>query len=80
MTSLFNSSSGGLAVLGHSEPEIHLRFAFITLLLSSTVHFIFCMSKEKRLFRDTFPHVTLPRWTTFNKGSAQNFRLLPLTS
>lgn len=52
----------------------------LSLLLKSTVHLIFCMSKEKRLFRDVFPHMTFPRWTTFNMGSSQTFRPLPSTS
>lgn len=71
ITTLFNHSNDGLAILSHSEPEIHLRFAFLTLLLNSTLHLI-CMSKELRVFRDTFPQIILPRWTTFKKGSSSD--------
>lgn len=71
ITTLFNSSNDGLATLSHSEPEIHLRFAFLTLLLNSTLH-LTCKSKEPRLFRDKFPQITFPRWTTFNRGSSSD--------
>lgn len=60
ITTLFNSSNDGLAILSHSEPEIHLRFAFLTLLLNSTLHVI-CKSKEARFFRDIFPQITFPK-------------------